>query len=254
MIDELEAQLFGDPALKPFDVLVAEFDDASGLDIDQVIVVRLRSLFVTRAAVAKIMALQNAGILEQLYRSINCGDGDVRIDGRRAPVELFSIRMVGGLRQHTGDHPALFGHPQSFLDAEILDPCHARLRSGLVMGSILASLGPFPKGWQRQIAAQNQGIFAFVRPGIVISRPSADSAKAKSGVKACRASIANGDFKEDVSRAQSAGVIRCGTNERCAHAAAPSVRPDCQRQYLRLVCGNTGQNKAVLDTESERTR
>src|SRR5476651_256517 len=194
MIDELEAQLFGDPALKPFDVLVAEFDDASGLDIDQVIVVRLRSLFVTRAAVAKIMALQNAGILEQLYRAIDRGDGDVRIDGRRALVELFGIGMVGGLRQHTGDHPALFGHPQTFLDAEILDPRHARLRSGLVMGSILTSLGPFPKGWQRQIAAQNQGNFAFVRAGSVITLPLTDNDKSKSGVKRARGGVAQSDF------------------------------------------------------------
>ena len=81
MIDEFEAELFGDAALQLLDLLVAEFDHAAGLDVDQVIVMRLRHFLVARAAVAEIVTLENAGILEQLHGAIDGGDGDMRIDG-----------------------------------------------------------------------------------------------------------------------------------------------------------------------------
>jgi len=82
---------------------------------------RLWRLFVARAPIAEIMPLQDTGILEQLHRAIDRGDGDMRIDGGSALVELLGIGMVGRIRQHARDHAALLGHAQAFLGAEFFD-------------------------------------------------------------------------------------------------------------------------------------
>src|SRR5436190_13947996 len=66
VVDQFEAQLFRDAALQLFDVLIAEFDDAAGLHIDEVVVMALRHFLIARTAIAEIMALQDAGVLEQL--------------------------------------------------------------------------------------------------------------------------------------------------------------------------------------------
>ncbi len=46
VIDEAEAELFGNSPLQRFQLLVDEFDDAPGLDIDQMVVVRVGRGFV----------------------------------------------------------------------------------------------------------------------------------------------------------------------------------------------------------------
>ena len=51
MIHQLKAQFLGHPALELFDILVAKFDHAAGLHIDQMIVMIFRRLFVTGATV-----------------------------------------------------------------------------------------------------------------------------------------------------------------------------------------------------------
>src|SRR4030095_863596 len=58
MVDQIEAELFGDAALQALDVLVDEFDHAARGEIDQMIVV-IADLFVAGAAVAEIVALEN---------------------------------------------------------------------------------------------------------------------------------------------------------------------------------------------------
>ena len=67
-------------------------------------------LLVARAAIAKIMALDDAGILEQLDRPIDGGDGDAVVNGGATPVELLDVRVVIRGRQHACDDPALLGH------------------------------------------------------------------------------------------------------------------------------------------------
>jgi hypothetical protein len=135
VIDQLETEFFGDETLQAFDVLVAEFDHAPGLQIDKMIVMRVRHFLVTRAAIAKIVALQNTGVLEQLHRAVDGGDGDVRIDRRSAAVEFLGVGMVFGLRQHARDHQALLGHAKALVRAKLLDSRHALvpilIRSGL---------------------------------------------------------------------------------------------------------------------------
>src|SRR5438094_290088 len=63
--DQLVAELVGDDLLQFLDLLVTEFDDPAALQVDQVVVVVARHLLVARAAVAKIVAGENIGLLEQ---------------------------------------------------------------------------------------------------------------------------------------------------------------------------------------------
>jgi len=98
VVDQFKAQLFGHPALQLLDILIAEFDHAAGRHVDQVIVMGFRHFFIARAAVAEVMALQDAGILEQLDGAIDGGDGNMRVDRRGAAVQFLRIGMVGGVR------------------------------------------------------------------------------------------------------------------------------------------------------------
>ena len=51
MVDEAEAELFGDPLLKHLQFIIDELDDIAGLDVDQMIVMRVRRRFVARMPV-----------------------------------------------------------------------------------------------------------------------------------------------------------------------------------------------------------
>src|SRR5829696_5658878 len=64
VIDQTVAELARDLGLQPLDLLGLEFDHLAGAQIDQMIVMRLRHLFIAGAAVAEIVPLDDAGILE----------------------------------------------------------------------------------------------------------------------------------------------------------------------------------------------
>ena len=83
VVDEAEAELLGDPLLQRLELLVDELDDVAGLDVDQMVVVGLRRRFVARAAVAEIVALEDARFLEQADGAVDGGDRDVRDRSRR---------------------------------------------------------------------------------------------------------------------------------------------------------------------------
>src|SRR5688500_15075898 len=78
VIDEPEAELFGDPLLKKLELVIDKFDDIARLDVDQVIVMRFRRRFVAGAPVAEFVAFEDSGLLEQADRAVDRGDGDVR--------------------------------------------------------------------------------------------------------------------------------------------------------------------------------
>ncbi len=59
---------------------------------------------------AEIMAGDDAGILEQLDRAVDGGDGNLRVHLRGAAAESLDIGIVGGRRQYARDGAALFGH------------------------------------------------------------------------------------------------------------------------------------------------
>ena len=64
VVDEAVAQFLGDAPLEHFELLVDELDHGPGLDVDQMVVVRVGRRFVARAAIAELVALENSGFLE----------------------------------------------------------------------------------------------------------------------------------------------------------------------------------------------
>src|SRR6185295_73326 len=130
VIDEVETQFFSDAPLQTFDVFIDKFNDAAGRQIDQMIMM-IADLFVARAPIAKIMALQDAGVLEQLDGTIDRSDGDMRVYRDRAAVKFLDVRVIVSFRHDTGDDPTLFGHAKALFHAGLLDaiqiygPVHA---------------------------------------------------------------------------------------------------------------------------------
>src|SRR6476646_3629468 len=94
VVNEAEAELFGDALLQRFELVVDELDDVAGLDVDQMVVVGFRSRFVARAAVAELVPFENSGLLEQTDCAVDGGDRDVRIDRGRTGVHRFDVGMV----------------------------------------------------------------------------------------------------------------------------------------------------------------
>src|SRR5262249_6022480 len=82
----------------------------------------LSDLFIARAPVTEIMALEDAGILEQLDGAVDGGDRDVRIDGDCTAIKLLGVGMVIGFGDHARDHAALLGHAQALFEAGLFDP------------------------------------------------------------------------------------------------------------------------------------
>ena len=100
MVDEAEAELLGDALLQFLEVLVDELDDLAGLDVDQMVVVGVRRRFIARAAVAELVALEDAGFLEQADGAVDGGDGDLR---DRSPRRARAAsRRRDGPRPRTG--------------------------------------------------------------------------------------------------------------------------------------------------------
>src|SRR5690606_28988669 len=71
--------------------------------------------------VAEVVAVENAGFLEQADGAVNRGDRDLRIDLARALVQQLDVGVILALRQHAGDHPALLGNPEAAFGAQGLE-------------------------------------------------------------------------------------------------------------------------------------
>src|SRR3546814_17753553 len=89
----------------------------AGLDVDQVIVVRFGRGLVARTAVAEIMAIEDAGLLEQPHRAVDGRDRDARIDRRGALIDLLDIGMIVGVGEHARDDAALLGDAEALFVA-----------------------------------------------------------------------------------------------------------------------------------------
>src|SRR5271169_6865734 len=122
MADEFVAELIGYDFLQSFDLLVAEFDHPTGLQVDQMVVVSARHFLVAGAPVAEIVSSQNTGLFKQPHSPIHRSDTDARIDGRGSTVDLLDVGVIDGLLQHANHHPALFRHLPTLVKAELLQP------------------------------------------------------------------------------------------------------------------------------------
>ena len=85
------------------------------------IVVAVAHLLVAGAALAEIVPLDDAGVLEQLHRAIDRRDRDLVVDRDAAAIQFLDVGMIGGLRQHARDDAALLGHAHAGRGAARLD-------------------------------------------------------------------------------------------------------------------------------------
>ncbi len=122
MADQLVAQLGGDTLLQLFDLLVGELDHAAGLDIDQMVVVIVLGLFIARAAIAEIVALQDARLFEEAHGAVDGGEGNAGIDLGGALMQQLDVRMILRFGEYAGDDPTLVGHLQPLFDAQPFQP------------------------------------------------------------------------------------------------------------------------------------
>src|SRR3954451_25442335 len=71
MIDEAEAELLRDSLLQCLQLIVDEFDDITGFDVDQMVVMVLGRGFVPRPTIAELGPLENAGFFEQANGTVD---------------------------------------------------------------------------------------------------------------------------------------------------------------------------------------
>ena len=74
MVNETVAEALCNDFLQRFQLGVDEFNNFAGLDVDEVIVMRLWRRFIARAPVTKIVAVQYARFFEQADSPIYGGD------------------------------------------------------------------------------------------------------------------------------------------------------------------------------------
>src|SRR3954469_8827409 len=74
VVDQLVAELAGDFGLELFDLLGGELDHLAVTQIDEMVVMAVAHRLVARAALAEIVALDDAGVLEQFYGAIDRRD------------------------------------------------------------------------------------------------------------------------------------------------------------------------------------
>ena len=111
----------GDPPLKLLQLLVDEFDDVAGLDVDQMVVVGFRRRLIARAAVAELVPLEDPRLFEQADGAIDRRDRDVGIDRRGARMERLDVRMVLAVAKDPRDGLALLGDAQPLVGAQLFD-------------------------------------------------------------------------------------------------------------------------------------
>ena len=118
---EIIAKLGGDLFLQGFDLGVDKFDHITGLDIDQMIVVFPRRVFIAGTAIAEFQTLQNTGFLEQLDRTIDRCQRYAAVDRTGPRIKFFDIGVIAAVFQHLGNHAALARYPKAFGLAPIDD-------------------------------------------------------------------------------------------------------------------------------------
>ena len=113
VVYELVTKLFSNDFLKFLDFLICEFDDPPGFEINQMVVMLFAGLFITRPAIAEIMALDDTGFFQQAHCAVNGGNADAAINFVGTLVEQFNVRVIGRVGEDPGDDSPLFRHFQS---------------------------------------------------------------------------------------------------------------------------------------------
>lgn len=119
---QLISEFASHASLQIFNSLVLELDHFPRFNIDKMIMMFVRGLFVSCAAIAEIETFQKPRFLEQADRTINRRDADLRIDFRRPAIKLFDVRMIHRFRENPCDYAPLTGHFHSLVGAQLLEP------------------------------------------------------------------------------------------------------------------------------------
>src|SRR5262245_58612625 len=114
VVDQPIAEAARHLGLPPLALLGLTLDHLAAAQVDEMVAVPVGHRLVARPPVAEIVALDDAGIVEQLHRPVDGGDRDAVIDRGAALVELLDVGMVVRGRQHARDDAALLGHAHAF--------------------------------------------------------------------------------------------------------------------------------------------
>jgi hypothetical protein len=71
MTDQSEAQLGSHALLQALDVFIREFDHRTRCYVDEMIVVSMADRLIPRSSISKVVALDNALVLQQPYGSVD---------------------------------------------------------------------------------------------------------------------------------------------------------------------------------------
>src|SRR6185295_12388076 len=121
MVDQLVAEFACDFGLPTLDLFGLEFDHFAGAQVDQMVVMGVGTCLITCAAIAEVVPLDDAGVLEKPHGAIDGRNRDMFIDLGATPIKLFDIRMIVGLGEDTRDHSALLRHTHAFGGAQRFD-------------------------------------------------------------------------------------------------------------------------------------
>ena len=110
MVNQTVAELFGNLALECLQFRIDEFDDFACLNVDQMIVVSLGRGFITGAAIAEIVAIEDPGLFEQPHGTIDRGNRNPGVNCDRALMQFLDVGVVIALRKHPRDDTALLGY------------------------------------------------------------------------------------------------------------------------------------------------
>ena len=90
MVDQAEPEPLGDLLLELFEFGVDELEHLAGLDVDQMVVMRLGRGLVARAAVAEVVAVEDARLLEQADRAVA-----IEMPGSIAEARAYTFSTSG---------------------------------------------------------------------------------------------------------------------------------------------------------------
>lgn len=141
---EIVAEPFSDAGLEGFELRVLEFDHLAGPDVDEMVVMAGPFDLISRAAVAEVMALDQADIIEGAQRAVDRCHGQLRIMTARPLPQLVGVRMIAGFFQHRADHLAL----RRDLGARGCDAVDEAISSDwrLPLSELLTRMGSSPSG------------------------------------------------------------------------------------------------------------
>ena len=99
-----------DRLLERFDVRVGEFDDLSGLKVDEMVVVITFGVLVSCATPSEFMAVENSSFVKQFDSTVDCRHRNPRIQTGCPGVQLLHVRMAGRVLEDLGNDSALLSH------------------------------------------------------------------------------------------------------------------------------------------------